>query len=179
MMAALAKRDAGADHRVGERAPRRDSQAPVVNEGAGAFLGPEHLVAQRLIDEPCDDLAVALERDRDRPMRNAVQEIGGAVERIDDPAMMRIAAARGAALFHEEAIAGPRLRQLGLQGLLGFEIGGRDELARSLDRDLQLLDLAEIADEPACRLQGGPGHDIDECRADRHRATYQSLARSM
>ena len=80
------------DHRFGEPAARRDAQPPVVDEGAGALLGPEHLVADRLVDHAGDDLAVALERDRDGEERQAVQEIGGAVERIDDPAMAPVAA---------------------------------------------------------------------------------------
>ena len=94
MVAAPEERNAGADQRVGQMAARRDAQAPVVDIGAGALLGPEHLVAQRLVDDAGDDLAVALERDRDREMRDAVQEIGGAVERIDDPAVMRVGALR-------------------------------------------------------------------------------------
>ena len=58
----------------------------VVEERALAFLGDEQLVGDRIVDEAGDDDAFALERDRDGEMRNAVQEVGGAVERIDDPA---------------------------------------------------------------------------------------------
>ena len=47
-------------------------------------------------------------------------------------------------------------------GALGAQIGGRDEIARALDRDLQLLDFAEIAVEGAGRLERGIRHDIDD-----------------
>ena len=128
-----------------------------------------------------------VEADRDREMRDAVQEIGRAVERIDDPAMMRVAALGGAAFLEQQAIAGAGPRQFVLQRALGSEVGGRDEFARPLDRDLQLLDLAEIADQAARRFQSGVRHHIDHRRAYRHGGSApdscvapaaQSLARS-
>src|SRR5207237_5928325 len=100
-IAALAERDASADQRLAQLAARRHPEAAVVEIGAGALLGPEHLVAGRLVDDAGDDLAVAFEPYRDREMRDAVQEIGGAVERVDDPAMMRVAALGGAALLEQ------------------------------------------------------------------------------
>ena len=78
-------------------------------------------------------------------MRDAVQEVGGAVERIDDPAMMAVAARLDSAFLHQEAVAGPRLASSARSGLLGLEIGGGDEIAGALDRDLELLDFAEVA----------------------------------
>src|SRR5207302_9589202 len=81
MVAAAAERDAGADQRIAELAPRRYPEAAVVEIGADALLGPEHLVAGRLVDQAGNDLAVAFERDRDREMWDAVQEAGGAVAR--------------------------------------------------------------------------------------------------
>ena len=48
-------------------------------------LGDEHFVVGRIVDEPGHDRVLAFERDRDREVRDAVQEIGGAVERIDNP----------------------------------------------------------------------------------------------
>jgi len=41
-----------------------------------------------------------------------------------------------AALLHEEAVAGPRLGELAVDDLFGLVVGGGDEVARSLDRDL-------------------------------------------
>ncbi len=67
-----------------------------------------------------------------------------------------------AALLHQEAVAGARLRQLAVDDVLGFVVGRRDEVAGSLDRYLQLLHLAEVAGEAAPRLAGGGDHDVHQ-----------------
>src|SRR5215469_4010287 len=128
MVAALAEGDTGADHGIAEVAPRRDAKAPVVEIGAHPLLRPEHLVARRLIDDAGDDLALALQGDRDAEMRDAVEEVERAVERIDKPAMLAVGADRLAALLHEEAEARARLLQLGADQFLGLEVGRGDEI---------------------------------------------------
>ena len=70
-----------------ERLARRDAQALVVQIGAVAFLGDEHLVGDGIEHDRGDDLAFALQRDGDREMRNAVHEVRRAVDRIDDEAV--------------------------------------------------------------------------------------------
>ena len=97
-------RQAAGDQRLAEIAPRGDADARVVEERAFALLGDEHLFGDRIVDEAGDDDAVALERDRDGEMRNAVQEVGGAVERIDDPGMGLVGAFALAAFLAEEAV---------------------------------------------------------------------------
>ena len=92
--AAVVRQPAG-DDGVGEPLARGDADAPVVEEGAFAAFGNEHVVVRRIVGQRRDNGAVALERDRDGEMRNAVQEIGGAVERIDDPPMTLSVPARG------------------------------------------------------------------------------------
>src|SRR5439155_19670806 len=129
---AAAKRHPRADQRFAELAARRDPEAPVVDIRAGALFGPEHLVAGRLVDETGDDLAVALQGDRDCEMRDAVEKIGRAVERVDDPAVMRVAAFAGAAFLEQEAVAGAGAQQLGAQRPLGPQISGRDKIAGAL-----------------------------------------------
>ena len=95
-------------------------------------------------------------------MRNAVEEIRGAVERVDDPAVARVAARHRTALLEQKPVAGADAGQFGLERALGLEVRGRDEFAGPLDRDLQLLDLAKIAQQPARRLERGIGHDIED-----------------
>ena len=95
-------------------------------------------------------------------MRDAVQEIGGAVERIDDPAMARIGAGARAAFLAEEAVIRPRLQKLLAHDLLGAAVGGGDEIARPLQRHLQVLDFAEIALEAAPGAVGGLDHDVED-----------------
>ena len=58
-----------------------------------------------------------------------MQEVGGAVERIDDPAVGLVGALDRAPLLHQEAVAGPGLRQLPEHRLLGAVVGGGDEVA--------------------------------------------------
>ena len=60
----------------------------------------------------------------------------------------RVGAGVAAAFLAEEAVAGTRLGQLARR-LLGLAVGGGDEIARALERDLQVLDLAEVALEAA------------------------------
>jgi hypothetical protein len=84
-------------------------------------------------------------------MRDAVQEIGGAVERIDDKAVALVGAGAGAAFFAEKAVSRPRLGEFLAHDLLGAAVGGGDEIARTFDRNLQLLDLAEVV------LKASPG----------------------
>ncbi len=95
-------------------------------------------------------------------MRNAVKEIGGAVEGIDDPARLAGLAGDRAALLHQEAERGPRALKMLADDLLGPAVGAAHEIRRPLLRDLKLLDLAEIAHKSPRRLAGGAVHHIDE-----------------
>ena len=74
-----------------------------------------------------------------------------------------------ARLLHDEAVVRPRLLQRVAQDLLGLAVGGGDEVAGALARDLQVLDLAEIALERARRLHHGVGHDGHQGGADHRR----------
>ena len=52
------------------------------------------------------------------------------------------------------------------EDFFGAPVGGGDEIRRPLERDLQILDLAEIADQRARRLARGGDHHGDEGRAE-------------
>ena len=71
-----------------------------------------------------------------------------------------------AAFLTDEAVAGPRLHQFGAQDVLSAAIRSSDKISRTLQRDLKLLDLAEIAVEAARGLAGGGGHHIDKGGTD-------------
>ncbi len=94
-------------------------------------------------------------------MRQAVEEVGGAVQWVDDPAVLRLRAHHLARLFHEEAELGPRALELVLEDLLGPAIGVGNEIGRTLAAHLELLDLTEIANQPAGRARHGPDHHLD------------------
>lgn len=159
---------------VGEVLPAGDPQALVVEEGALAALREIELVLDRLVDHRGDDRALALEADRDAEMRHAVQEVGGTVEGVDVPGMGLVLALDDPALLHDQAVARPRLHQRLAQGRLGLAVGRGDEVARAFSRDLQVLDLAEIALEPARRLAHGIDHHGHQ-GGDDHRAAAPGM----
>src|SRR6266849_578836 len=159
--APVMRQSAGQDG-IAELPARRHPQAPIVHERAFAALAGVKLVRCRIVDEPGNDGAVARQRDGDCELRNAVQEIGGAVERVDDPAMGLVGTLGSSALLAEKAVAGARLGELRAQNFLGAPIRRRDEISRPLQRDLQPLDLAEVALEAARRIVRGPDHDVEK-----------------
>jgi hypothetical protein len=79
--------DAGDDEAVGERPAIGNPQTTIIQKRSLALLCREELVRRGIVDDARDDLAVPLEAERDCEMRNAVQEVRGAVERIDDPSV--------------------------------------------------------------------------------------------
>src|SRR5574342_1160991 len=100
------------DDGIRQTLPRRNADTLLVEKCALAFLGDEHFVVCGIVDQAGHDGAIALERNRDCEMRNAVQEIGGPIERIDDPPMALVAAVAPAAFFAEETVARPCLHEL-------------------------------------------------------------------
>ena len=66
-------------------------------------------------------------------------------------------------VLHRGSIARPRAAQLGEEDFLGL-VGLADKVARTLERDLQVLHLAEVARQRLAGLQRGPNHDIDKRR---------------
>jgi hypothetical protein len=119
-------------------------------------------VHSRIVDDGGDDLPPPLQRDRNGEDRDAVQEVGGAVERIDDPTVLVVLARDAAALLHQEGIARPGTRQFGVDDFLGLAVGLADIIARSLHRDLQVLHLAEVARQRPAGLHRRLDHDVEE-----------------
>ena len=150
------------DDRVGEPLAACHPKPRVVQERSLAALGGEELVIGGIVDHSCHDGALALEPDRDREVRDAVQEVQRAVERIDDPAVGRVAADARSAFLAEEAVARPGELELLTQDLLGTPIRRSHEVGRSLERHLQMLDLAEIAFQHAAGLARGLDHHVEE-----------------
>ena len=81
--------DAGGQQRVGQPPAARYPHAAVADKGALSLFGPEDFILDGIVDDAGDHLAAALQRDRHREMRQAVQEIRGPVQRVDDPAAAR------------------------------------------------------------------------------------------
>src|SRR5262249_11814235 len=71
-------RQPAADRALAELAASGDAQPLVVEESTLAALGDIELVIGGVVDHARNDRVVALQSDRDRELRNSVQEIGGA-----------------------------------------------------------------------------------------------------
>src|SRR5690606_3558264 len=142
-------------------AERGDAYALVVEDRPLPLLGPEGVVLDGVVDDAGDEAAAGLQGDRRAAMGNAVQEGGGAIERVEDPAEGAVRGGLGAALFHEEPVAGPGAGKLLANCALGARVRDGDELAGSLHRHLELFDLVEVAQQPAPRLLGGAEHHGD------------------
>src|SRR5712691_11248378 len=120
-----AMRDAAAYDAIGEFAPCRHAKTAIVEIGALPALADISLVGDGIVDDTRHRHAFPQQRDRDREQRNAVEEIGGAVERIDDPYMLRVGSGDAAALLHQETERRPRFRKLAIERLLRTSVGGR------------------------------------------------------
>ncbi|MCY1232260.1 hypothetical protein D9M72_447410 [compost metagenome] len=63
----------------------------------------------------------------------------------------------------KEAVGRTGLEEFLADELFGLAVGLRNIVARSLERDLQVLDFAEIAGQRLAGLEGGLNHDIEKC----------------
>ena len=147
---------------VGHVRPAGDAQAAVVEIGALPAFGHEQLVLGRIVDDAGDDLALAFETHRDREMGDAVEEVGGAIERVDMPGVALVLPFDVSRFLENQAIAGTRLHQGIAQHLFSLAVGGGDEVAGALARNLEVLDLAIVALEAAGGLADGVDHDGHE-----------------
>src|SRR6478752_589173 len=159
-------REGAGDHRVPDPSAPRHPQPLIVQEGALAAFGGEHLIGRGIIDKSGNDRAVALECDRNCKVRDAMQKVHRAVDRIDDPAVGLVAALPHSAFLADEGVAGARLFELLPHDLLGASVRRGDEIGRPLERDLQVLELAEITLERAARLARGLDHHVEEGGAE-------------
>ena len=139
---------------------RGDAQALVVEIGALATFGGEHFVRNGIVDDARNQLALALQRNGNREMWDAVQEVGCTVERIDDEPVRFIRTIDQAGFLGEDGIAGARLLQFLDQNALGTLVSDADEIGGALQRDLQIFHFAEIANELAPRFARGGGHYV-------------------
>jgi hypothetical protein len=115
-----------------------------------------------------------LDRDRHREVREAVQEVGGAVERVDDP--QPVALAVGAAFLGQHRVVRVRLAD-GVHDLgLGAAVHVGDEVVAPLARHLQRVGTVEVAhDEVAGRARGRHGDVFEGLHGGRIIAAAKSV----
>jgi len=84
-----------------------NADAPVVQEGATAFGGGKQVIAGGIVHHGLFDLAAHGQRNADAINGQAVDKVGGAVQRIDDPDKLRVLGAFSAArFFGPDTVAG-------------------------------------------------------------------------
>ncbi len=138
---------------IGENAAGGNAQTAIVQEGAAALFRREQFVRCRIEDDAGHDFTIALQCDGDRELRNAVQEVGRAIERIDDPAVGAIGALFLLAFLAEETVGGAGLQKLVTNDLFRLQVCLGHEVARPLTETCRFCNLAEIARQrlPALR----------------------------
>jgi hypothetical protein len=122
---------------------------PLVHVRAAAARGREQVVAARVVDHGLLDLAAHLQRDADAVDREAVDEVGGAVERIDDPDVVGTLPAVDLARF-----LGPD-RVVGVGGQQRLDDSG---LARMVHLGHEIVDLL-LGDPDGFDVERGPVDD--------------------
>ena len=76
-----------------------NANTAVVQERAHATAGGEHVVTVRVVNHRLLDLAAVCQRDGNAVLRVAVNEVGGAIDRVDDPLVLGGAQTAAAGLF--------------------------------------------------------------------------------
>ena len=142
------------------------SQAAIAAERSLPLLRDVHGVVGRIVDEASHDLPLALERDRNREMRNRMQKVGRRVERVDVPGVALVGAFDPPAFLHDEAVTGARLLEFLIERLFRALVGEADEIAWPLHRHLQFANLAEIALQAPAGLDRGGRHHSHQGGAD-------------
>ena len=153
-MLGVTERKTGAEQGVFHLWDVADSHAPVVHLCAGAARSGEHLLPDRVVDQPRFQPVLVAKTDGDGEMRNTVQEIGGAVQRIDDPLII-VVAVLFAAFLGQNAVVGIGLAQ-GLNNFLfGLHIRFTDEVVALFGGDAQPFEVIEVTEQDAAGAQGG------------------------
>ena len=99
----------------------------IVEGGATAAGGGERLFPGRVVHNRRYPTVAVFDRDRDRPHGEAVQEVGGAVERVEHPPKPA-GAPRCAGFLAHDGVVGALARERLEQQRLGVSIGIRDQV---------------------------------------------------
>src|SRR5579863_6124792 len=131
----------------------------MVEVGATSLLGGEEFVASGIVDDSSDALALVLERHGDAKDGEAVGEIGGAIERVDVPAVVA-AGILQAALFAENVVRRPVLTQALADQDLGFAVSDGNEVSVALVFDGHVA--VEVVHEQGAGFAGNLGRGGDD-----------------
>ena len=94
-----------------------------------------------------------------------MQEIGRAIQRVNDPAAGRILACDFIAFLAQKPISRAGVHQLFFDHCLCGFVGTADKITRSFGADLQVFNLAKILEQTAPCFAGGFHHHVQVCTA--------------
>src|SRR5690606_2333254 len=163
-MRALAERETGREQGAFEAGACGHADAPVVEERAVSAARGEQFVAQRVVDDRVDRVAMLDEADRYAKMRDSTQVIVRAVERVDDPGALALAARP--AFLGEDRVARKRTAQFAYDFRFRLPVDfGNEVHALLLDHGqatesihVAQHDLAGIARRAYRNIDGWSGH---------------------
>jgi len=126
------KRQSGGEQAIAQSGTLGDAQAAIVEKGAGTPFGGEQFIHDRIVDKRSGQLTLALQCDRNGEDRQAMHEVRGSIERVDDPAMLIVGSVDRTGFFHQESVSGPRFFQFAMDNFLSLAIGRGDKIGRPL-----------------------------------------------
>ncbi len=162
--AEIPEREAGSDERFVQVDPLRDADAAVVEERTLPAASDEQFITGRVIDHPGFENPAAFEGNGDGIDGEAMEEVGGSIQRIHDPAFL----ARRSGRSHQPAF----LRQDGVIRMGGSDhlddgrFGGPVDLAHEIVGRLLLhpdaVEPVGLAADHLAGPAGGPDGDLDD-----------------
>ncbi|HLZ13580.1 MAG TPA: hypothetical protein VKP58_13420 [Candidatus Acidoferrum sp.] len=124
---ALVHGKAGAKKACGKRGNFRDGDSFSVEGGAFAAGGGKEFFVDGIVNDAGEDFVLPSESDGDAEARIAVGEIGGAVERVDVPAIFGVVVV-AKAFFGGDGVRGKIFREAIDDGAFAALVGLRDEV---------------------------------------------------
>ena len=148
---------AGAQQGVRDAVQLGHADAFFVQVGAGALGGREQVVAYRIVDDGLRDDAAMRERDRDAVLRETVDKVGGAIDRVDDPLIFILVVRVGGSsrFLSQERVVRVGFGQHLDDGLFGRLVDVGDEIVMLFFRDDDAVEVKRGAIDDGGAAAGG------------------------
>ena len=156
----VTERESGADQCAWQFLLSADANPAAVDLRALAARCGKQFLAQRVVDDAMFHATFFLHTDRHGPNRKAVQIVGGAVQRVDDPDGIGVAA--GAAFLSEDGVIGIVFVNTVDNSLFCGAIGVTDEIVVGLLFNLELVEIDHFLDQRAAGTAGGHHGHIEK-----------------
>ena len=165
-MREVPKGDAGAEQRSVQILAAGHPDAPLVQKGTGATRSGEQLFMQGIVNNPALQLPAVSQSDRHGKLRETVQVVRRAVQRIDDPLVF--VALECAAFLGEDRVVRLGLADRRDDGCLGGAVHFTDEVVAALFGHAECLGAVEGTQQDAagvaCCTDGDIGHGLHGAR---------------